>query len=417
MNSKSVVSMIIVVLILLVTKLSGLLRDVIVVSKYGAGHYSDGFFLGLSIVLTLYALVGKAITLYLIPKLNSDDRDYALIKSFIMIGSLVAFAIITLYNIFPEHIIKWFYNGQIDATIKDIFSSAVNAIIFVPAVYAFISYHQSKGQFYCTVLIGLVFNLTIIVSIFAFEYSGKMIFITAMILQLTILSKNVDTKKLLSSKLLSMEYREFYSIGVIAISMAFEQLNVLIDRKYVSEMGSGELTFLDLGSKVSFMFIGIIVLGITTVLYPRLVSYYNEKNYDAFLKTFYRSSALLGILSILSIIMIMMFADTMINIIFVRGKLNPVNTESIVMYLKVYSIVLLPLSIREMMVRVLVIRKKGNYLLITSLLGILLNIYISLNAHRPISVVYGSILGIVISTILLSILFSIEMRIFRNEVN
>ncbi|MBN2828061.1 MAG: hypothetical protein JXQ26_08720 [Tissierellales bacterium] len=414
MRKKSIISMMIVIIILLVTKMSGLMRDAVVVSQYGASHFSDGFFVALSIVLTLYALVGKAVTLYLIPKFNRSEADYALIKAFIIKGSFIALAFIGLYSFCSGFFIQLLYNGLIDETIRRLFSDAVYASIWVPLIYALVAYHQSYQRFYRTTLIGFLFNIMVMAGILFFN-THSLLFFLAMLTQVLLLIKDIDLEKLKYAPVAKIEFRSLYTIGMISFVMAFEQLHVLIDRKYISLMGDGELTLLDLGGKVSFMFMGIIVMGITTVIYPKLVLHYNEKKYQALLNLFYKATFLLMLSSALCILGLVFFGQEIIEILFVRGRLYSGTSGTIALYLKIYALALLPLAVREMMVRFMILRKKEVVLLGTSVVGIILNISISKTANSPTQVVFVSVMSIVISTVLLGIAFVIEMRKYKNE--
>jgi putative peptidoglycan lipid II flippase len=417
MNNKSLGVMVVVSIILLITKLSGLLRDAIVVSFYGVSSFSDGFFLALSIVLTLYGLIGKAITLYLIPKFRGHDDDYALIKTFILKGTCFSMVINLYYQFFSDSIIHFFYSSNIDKSIHHLFSSSVYSLIFIPSIYALIAYHQSQNKFYKTMIIGLMFNLAIIITIVVFNYMGQLFFVIAMGLQLLILLNKVNIRKIVTSQVLKLDIKSFYPITAIAITMAFEQLNVLLDRKFISQIGLGDLTVLDLGSKVSFMFMGIIVLSLTTVIYPKLVVDYNNKSYFSMQKIMYNSMLLLGLLSIFCIVIIRILAIPIVDILFVRGKLGASYSSEIAMYLRVYALTLLPLSLREIIVRFLILRGKETLLLSTSVLCLALNVYFSIMADIQIDIVYGSVYAITFSTFLLGVFFLNEMRKFRNEIN
>lgn len=409
MSSGSILSIIVVMIILIVTKTSGLFRDAMVVSIHGAGQFSDSFFLALSIVLTLYALMGKAITLYLIPRFKQNERDYSLIKTFAVKGGYIAAGIITLYSLFPNEIIGFFYNGDVDSTLLELFTSAIYALVIVPMLYALVAYHQSRNRFYVTSLIGLIFNIAVIVGIL-FKCSGKMFFVLAILIQVVPLLFNLDIKKIICAKQVKMSVHDFLPMGALAVVMAFEQLNLLIDRKYISMMGSGKLTLLDLGGKVSFMFMGIVVLAITTVLYPKLSGYYHAHDYKKVLGLFKRAFYVLSALSVIGVILVFNFAEMIIEVLFVRGGLYVENVGDIALFLKIYSLALFPLAMRELMARVLILRKKEFVLFGTSIVGLIINMFLSMVAGAAVDIVWGSIVAIVVSTLLITVSFVGERR-------
>ena len=236
-----------------------------------------------------------------------------------------------------------------------------------------------------------------------------------MLLQAILLIKEIDFERIKCAPVAKIDFETFYPIGIIAFVMAFEQLHVLIDRKYISVMGAGELTLLDLGGKVSFMFMGIIVMGITTVIYPKLVCYYHEKNYQDLLNLFYKSCFLLMLTSILCILCLNFLGQYIIEMLFVRGQLYSEASSTITLYLKIYALGLLPLAFREMMVRFMILRKKEVVLLMTSTVGIAWNVIISKRVVLPTQVVFASAIGIITGTLLLFIFFVIEMRKYKNE--
>jgi putative peptidoglycan lipid II flippase len=416
MKGKSVVSIVIVILILLVTKLSGLFRDAVVVSVYGASLFSDGFFLSLSIVLTLYALIGKAITLYLIPRFDQNETDYTIIKSFIIKGSIFSLLFVGIYHLFCDQMIQFFYTGQVDNDIRRLFTSSVYASVFVPAIYTLVAYHQNQKRFYQTTLIGLFFNLTLIFSVL-FRYSGILIFILGLMIQFIMLLYKLDFKKLIYAKVVKMKLREFIPITSIAVTMAFEQLNVLVDRKYISAMGSGQLTLLDLGSKVSFMFMGIVVLGVTTVIYPKLNDYYKNKKYKSFMSLMRKATILIVSLSVIGTVVLIIGARFIVDFLFARGELYPENVEMIVLYLKIYSLTLLPLSLREMMIRFMILRGREDFLIGTSLIGLGLNIYISMTTISSVIIIGGTIGAVILSTAALVIPFLREIKVLKIDNN
>jgi len=386
-----------VILLLLFTKASGLYRDLSIIFVYGTNSFSDGYFLALSLVLSLYALIGKGITLFLMPILSGGDEDYEIISSFVLKALMVVIPIILFYWMIPEIVMSLFYIGDV-YKVKKFFDIAIGTLVLVPILYALIAFHQKRERFYITTLLGLVFNLSIIIIVFidipiAVPYS----FLVATMLQIgLLLGYRFDIKKI---TILKPDLRLTNQLGTlfyVVFTVAFEQLLVIVDRTSISQFGEGKLSMLDLGGKFSFMFMGIIVLGLTTVLYPNLTKLYHQGNKQEAIKVLRYCSLLLVILSIGFVSLVQWKGNWLLSLIF---QTKAINHNEIGMYLQYYSLAIIPLGIREMMMRLLILEKREKQLAIYSGIGLSCNWAISSLAQTGKGVMLGTLVGITLCTI------------------
>lgn len=383
--------------VLMIIKVTGFIRDLLVPKLYGIDGFSDGFYVGLSLVLTLYALIGKAITLNLIPRLKRTEEDYSIIKEFIVPATCLAIALTGIYFISPQWLINLLYVGG-DTCIKSFLDMAILALPLVPTLYALMAFHQIRERFFHTHINGLIFNVSII--LFTMLNTKVLLpwsLLVAMLLQTLWLLWQFDYKCFLNSPY--KWHKAGFSLEIVLISLAlsFEQLNLFIDRRFISAFDGGYVTIIDLGSKFSFLFLGIVVLAVTTVIYPKLVKIHQLKDKDSVKKMMLKLLLIMFVLSSVSTLSIFIFGEWGLQLLF--GK-NYEQAEFLLFTLKMYGVLLVPLSLREVLLRYFILEKETFWLAFFSVLCLSFNGILSATTSNPKVILYATVFSVVTNTLI-----------------
>lgn len=399
--------------ILVIIKGTGFIRDILVPEVFGINAFSDGYYIGLSLVLTLYALLGKAITLNLLPKLHGTETDYSTIKSFVVPATCIAVLSCGLYFFFPNLLINLLYAGT-GLEIKQFVDSAIFALPLVPALYALVAYHQIRDRFLLTNINGLIFNLAIIIItvLNSRTYLPWSLFV-AMTLQTVWLLWRFDINEFWNSKLNSSKVIPDMNVLLIGAMLAFEQLNLFIDRRYISTYDNGYVTLLDLGSKFSFLFLGIVLLAVTTVVYPKLVRAHREKDKLVVNKMITNLVKTMLVLSGAFTILILIFGEWGLRLILdiTQGEL-----DFIAFTLRMYALLIIPLSIREVLLRFFILEGQIIIPTLASIFCLLINGVISALVKIPEYIIYGTVFSVIINTVIIcSYYVFYQKRGERNE--
>ncbi len=386
-----------VTVILMIIKGTGFFRDILVSKVYGIDSFSDGFYVGLSLVLTLYALIGKAITLNLISRLKGNEEDYSVLKQFIVPATSIAIVICGMYFFYPNWLINLLYVGS-GIEIKAFTDMAVLALPMVPTLYSLMAFHQIRERFFHTHINGLVFNLAII---FFSMLSNKSLLpwslLIAMLLQTLWLLWDFDFYCLWHSSLKGQKEGYSFEILLIGLALSFEQLNLFIDRRFISAYSEGYATIVDLGSKFSFLFLGIFVLAITTVSYPKLVKIHQLKDRNGVNKIILKQLVVMLILSSVATIGVFIFGEWVLKLLF--GK-SSTQLEFLVFSLKMYGVLLIPLSLREVLMRFFILERQIFWLAFISVLCLGLNGLLSHISNSPKEILYATVISVISNSLI-----------------
>lgn len=392
------------------SKLIGFVRDIVLSYFYGVSYVADAYLISTTIPLTIFAFVGVGIATSYIPMYcqiqnNRGDNDAIrftnnVINSVLLISTIV----IILVLLFTNTIVKMFASGFNDETLQlavTLTRISVVGIYFTGVIYVLKSFLQIKNKFLIIGLIGIPYNIVIILSIILSFDDNFFVLglgsVLAVSIQAIILIPNAAINGLkyergfnLKSKNLGLMMKQALpaSIGV-----SVDQINVLVDRTIASTLVVGGIAALNYSNRLIYFVQGLFVTTIATVYYPKISSIIaNGKSSDLF-KIIEESIVGMMLLILPSAIGLMVFSKQIIEFLFARGAFSIEGimlTESALFF---YSFGILGNGLREILSRVFYAMQETKVAVKNAAIGMCINIVLNIILSR-----YFGISGLALAT-------------------
>ena len=269
----------------LISKAMGFLRDIVLTYFWGANSVSDAFIIAITVPGTVCDLLIQAIAVGFIPTYTglvnnkSKENGDRFTVSFIELLILCCIPIICLMLIFPDAVIKIFASG-FDAETNSIATIFIRltafSMLFKMVVSVLCGYLHSNNHYVLPAAIGIPYDIVIIIGIVLSFSVHKILLpisvIIAGLLQAAILV-HVSSRKGLEFKPTKEIFTEDTQSVIklllpLIVIVGANQLNVIIDRTFASYTQIGAITILDYANKICLMIENIVVFSVVAILYP-----------------------------------------------------------------------------------------------------------------------------------------------------
>ncbi len=314
----------------ILSRFSGLLREMSVAYLFGAGPVADAFFVAFRIPNLLRSVVGEgALNASLIPIYNSSESER---QAKAKIGKIFpSFLVISL----AVSVLGWFFSEAIVSAVapgireESHFALAVELTrwfflyLFVLSQTIFLSaILNARGVFFPTTVSQAIFNLTFSGVLFlTYQALESLTFIPAVILGSLVQFLFVFTVALKHSCLpsfkpsLGEEVKEFLKRTLFSVSsLGLNQITVLISTAIASFLPVGSVSYLSYAHRVYNFPLGVVSVSFATVLLSVLSS--NKGGSKGGLKEGLRGALLLSIPASAGLILL---SEEVIRILFGRG--------------------------------------------------------------------------------------------------
>ena len=419
-------TVVVLMLLTILSKLLGFGRDIILSFFYGASNISDVFLISLTIPMVLITILGKGISAGFIPMYTRIESKEGLEKAHrytnnIMNLVIVICTVILLVGLFfTEPIVKLFASGFVDETLEltvEFSRITLLGIYFIGLNYVYTAYLQLKGVFIVPSLLGIPANFLVIGSIYlsaitnayALAVGNLIAFIVQFVLLFIFCRKNqfkyvpqLDIKDNNIRKMMVLAFP-----AMLGTSVA--QINLLIDRTLASQIAVGGITALTYSSTLSVVIIGVFVLSINSVLYPKISRLCAENKIDDLKIVLTGAISAINILVMPAIVGMMILAEPIIVFLYGRGQFDSQAIAMTSSALFFYSIGIIGLSHREILSNTFYSLQDTKTPMINAAIAMFLNIVLNLVLSRYMGI-GGLALASSISAIFCTLLLLINLK-------
>jgi putative peptidoglycan lipid II flippase len=324
----------------LVSRVLGLIRDMLFGAYFGTSRAADALSTTLPITSIFQDVMTGAISVSLITlfieKYEKDKekalKDLSVIFNYIMLGLLIsALALIVFSNQLVNVLGPGFegnYRNMV-STLIDLFSITA---LFWSLTYFLFGIAQSRKQFLITALFPLLTNVFVIISLILFHkrlgiysypigmFSGVFVQFIMMIIYAKIFlgmkftfdlnpkGTFLPTLLLLSIPLILQQFSN-YSVTIVSNSLA-------------SKLQPGSIAALGYANKLRQLSLGILTLPLATSYYPFLSEAAAKNNLDKLKEIFSKSIRFASFLIFPAMLVSIIFAKPIVQIVFERGAFN-----------------------------------------------------------------------------------------------
>lgn len=413
-------------LITILSKTLGFTRDITLSYFYGASSISDAYLISLSIPMVIFTFVGIGISTGYIPMYSRITQEYGekegnrYTNSLVNILTVICTVIVFLGLSFTEELVHLFASGfegnTLALTIK-FTRISLFGIYSTGLIYIFSGFLQLKGSYVIPALVGFPLNFFIILSIFL-SFST-----TTMMLPIGVVLAHVSQLLFL----LPFVYRKGYKYELVAdikdehiMRMAYlalpiiiggsvDQINVLVDRTIASKIAVGGISALNYSNKLNSFIKGIFVTSLSTAMYPIISKMAAEDNINGLKKTVSEALNSISLLLIPAAVGAMIFAESVVRLLFGRGAFDLKAIEMTSNALFFYSIGMVGFGFRDILSRAFYSLQDTKIPMINATIAMIINIILNILLSKFMGI-GGLALATSISGIFCTILLLLSLK-------
>ncbi|AQQ54230.1 murein biosynthesis integral membrane protein MurJ [Planococcus lenghuensis] len=397
---KTVISMMIVIVM---TKVLGFTRDIILAYFYGASNISDAYLISMTIPSVFFAIVALGIHTSFIPvytrlRENEGERAAALFTSNLTNIVLLFTVLMTvILMLFPTVAVQLFASGFDEETRQlAITFTRISAIGMMFTALIFISQGllEVHGRYTLSSLSGLPLNiLTILFIYLSVEYHlyllavGTLVALAGQFLFFGPALWKIGYRHKWKISLKEKSIRNiFYMAMPVVIGVSVNQLNVLVDRTLASRIIEGGISAIAYTDRVVYFIQGIFITALVTVMFPKITKLAARKNMQQLKEIVGKVISAAMLLVIPSTIGMMLFSKEIIALLFGRGAFGEAEVAMTGGVLFFYSLGLLGYGLREVLTKVFYSLEDTKTPMINATCTVVLNIGLNLVLSKTMGI-------------------------------
>lgn len=409
----------IVMAMTILSRVIGFARDILAAYHFGVEGSYDIYVASVAIPESVFMIVGLAISTTFIPMLSeirynkNSEEMFSFSNNIVNILSLISIFIIILGLIFTKEIVNVFVpNFTPDKKELTIFLTRITLfnIILLCINACFASILQVCEDFVIPALLGIFFNFPIIiylllfndVSIVGLAIANVIGNLLRVLVQIPSLYKNGYRIKfyinIKDEKLKSM----IILIIPVIIAAGANSINMLVDKSVASGLITGSMAALEYSQRIIQFANTAITTSLVSVVYPIMANKLNKGDKEGFLKYLSKSIVTICMFLVPITFGVMFLSNDIVKVIYERGKFESNAVILTSMALFGYAIQLPFAGVRDILNSSLFSMKKTKVTTINGVIGVVVNVILSITLSR-----FFGVLGISIATSVSAIIISI----------
>ena len=305
MNRKAVRTIGMIMVIILLSKVLGLARDMFLTAYYGSGAVLDAFTTAADIPLKFFDLAfGAAVTSTFIPVFNSyiknenQEEGFLFASRFINIVFLMISFVSVIGMVFSKQIVMILMpggSGEVWSLAANLLRIMFPAAAFAGLAFSMISILQSMGQFMVPAMISLFPNVLMIGYILLFNdrygITGLAVaFLLAWLMQVLVQIPFVRQKKFIYSPSVSIRDKGIRKVSKMVLPILVGSwvtpVSLFILAAFASYMGEGAVTSIRLSNRLYLILAGIFVFAMMNYLFPLMSRQSEDTDKGEFMNTY-----------------------------------------------------------------------------------------------------------------------------------
>lgn len=355
---------------ILVSRILGLVRDLLTAFTLGAGVYSDIFFVAFKIPNLLRRVFGEgAFSQAFLPNFTKAQKK-GVFGAEIFLKFLFFIGILTiLVNLFAPQFTKLIATGLDEANIKEAVPLVKINFYYLALIYVvtfLASLLQYRQHFATTAFSTALLNLAMIASLLlanskepreaAYYLSfgvvvGGILQVIAHIIALYITSMSKIffggiCKFIKGSRANSKGFFANFYHGLLGSSAM--QLSSFMDTWLASFLVSGSISYLFYANRIFQLPLAVFAIALSTALFPKITKQIKAKNEKEALKWLNKSFEFLFLLLFAATLGGIILANPIIKLLFERGSFDALDTAQTASVLQAYMVGLLPFGLSKL---------------------------------------------------------------------
>ena len=385
----------------MLSRILGLIREILVAYFYGSTGLTDAYFASAKISNFFTTLLGEGslgtvfIPLYTEKKeklgvKSANDFVYSIMN--LVFNFTLTTSIITI--IFSKFILKYligFTDTQRMQTANILLKIMAGYLIFIALSGVIASFLNNHKKFIVSTSTALVFNITIItgtllsyktIGIVGLAISFLLSGVFQFLIQVPSFIKIIKTYKFMIN-IKDPYVKEFFRLMFPTLIGIFGyQINELVDTNFAAYLKVGTISAINYASRLYLLPVGVFAISLSVVIFPSLSLAVVKENTNLEKSIFTKGLNMLVFLIIPSLVALFFFSNDIIKLIFGYGKFNKNSILMTSEILKCYSLGLLFFSTNHLLTRAHYVHKNRKIPVIASFISIAINIFLDYMLYK-----------------------------------
>lgn len=412
--------------ITILSKVTGFFRDIVLSYFYGASSISDVYIVSITITSVLFSLIIAGIATAYIPMYKQIEYDVSrqaaigFTNNLINIVLIITSLIILIGLVFSNFLVKAFALGFNGETLENavLFTRiGLVGIYFTSLTHLLVGYLQLNGKFVIPALIGLPFNVVIILSIYVSAQTDIILLaigsVLAALVQLIFLFPSISKTTYRYSPNVQFNNPHIKKMSLIVlpimIGISIDQINLMIDKTLASTIVEGGISALTYASRLNDFVQGIFVLSFVTVMFPTISNLAAQKNEADFKKSISGVISSVILVVVPASVGIMILSEPIIRLLFGHGSFDEQAIHMTSQALFYYCMGMIGYAIREVLNRTFYSLQDTKTPMYNAALAVVLNIILNIVLSSFMGL-KGLALATSISALFCSFLLGVNLR-------
>lgn len=328
-----------VMLITVLSRVSGFAREITLASAYGATMYTDAYLVSTIIPSVLFTGVGMAVASVFISIysaiIQKQGKEEALefTNNLLNMILLVTVLVSTLALLFAKPLVGLFAVGFNEEALLLTLQFArilLPGIVLIGIAYVFTGYLEVNKKFEVPVFANIPGNLIIIAFIVLSTYSdikllayGTQLGLLLQVMLLWYLAHRSGYSYRFTIKIKDKNIKSMFAMILpVFVGMTAQQLNVLIDKALASTLAAGSVSALNFADRLNSFVCGIFITSIVTVVYPAITELAVAENILVFKEYITKSINIMILLIVPLSAGAMSLCHPIVKLLFQRGSFD-----------------------------------------------------------------------------------------------
>ncbi len=394
-----------VMVLTLVGKILGLLRDRLMTINYGSGMETNAFLTASRIPRVFFdAVFASAVAAsfipvfseYLVKKGKREAIEFS--GNFITIIGIFSLILTVLGMVFAEPIVRLFasYDPATSALCVTLTRMMFPTVLFTGVAFSFVGVLQSFDEFNVPALISVVANLIVIAYYYTFNETFGIMGLAAAFLigwfaQAAVQVPSLRKKGFFFKPSFSLNSagmkKVFLLMLPVMVSTWVQPINMTLNAKFGSRLFEGAgVTAIELSNNLFLIITGVFILSVTNVIYPRLSKMNAASDAEGFSQTLGRTvrASLYFIIPMTAGLMVL--ARPVVELIYGGGAFDDFSVTITSQALTFVSLGMIGYALQMILTRAYFARQDSKTPLIAGVVSVAVNIVLCVVLIEPLDV-------------------------------
>ena len=325
-----------VTVVIILSKMFGLMRDVITAGYFGTGVENDAYASAYTLFYFPVLLFNSCITATIVPLFVEEREKYSLRHSnhfasnALNLFILAALIISAVMYAFAEPIVNLIYRFDAEGIALTVKLTRIMmlGLAFNVASIVISSLLNAMEKFMAAQLTGFPLSVAVIVSVVAFSGRCGIEAVAWGVFAASVLQVVVLIPFLLGwfryEPVIDLKDKRFHRLlklaGPAVLSMGISEINHLIDRSLASGLPVGSISAMNYAYKLITFLLGVLMVPLTTIMFSRMSKQAADDNQQGVLSSLRRSIVLISLVALPIVAIAMVLSNDVVKMIYMRGN-------------------------------------------------------------------------------------------------